>query len=240
MILSDGKNNFENNVFKFWEWSAPVLQTPEEVIHVLHELKLKGRMIQDIRAVGIGYNWQEDSVEEASYCHLEKKDGEARELCNQGTCPKIVPLNIWAEIDEPILLKFADGDVLAMSFDEGSSSRLSMNTIPWDIQYEINPPNFHANRLFADILGKVITSIEITATLDEPDFTGSHGLSLDEQPAYLRRIAIYYDDGGFMRPFRNLSLEPFFDYGHISLIDHDGSVCKVFSDSTAYITEGYI
>ena len=45
MILSDGKNNFQNNEFSFWEWSAPVLQTHEEVMAKIKELKLQGRVI---------------------------------------------------------------------------------------------------------------------------------------------------------------------------------------------------
>jgi len=32
MILSNGKNKFQNNEFSFWEWSAPILQTHEEVV----------------------------------------------------------------------------------------------------------------------------------------------------------------------------------------------------------------
>ena len=39
MVLSDGKNNFPNNEFSFWEWSAPILQTHEEVVSKIKELK---------------------------------------------------------------------------------------------------------------------------------------------------------------------------------------------------------
>lgn len=114
-----------------------------------------------------------------------------------------------------MLIKFADGAVLGISFDEGSSVRLSMNTIPWDMQPGINLPTFHANRLFADILGKPITSIEVTATPEEPDFTGSHGLHPEAQPAYLSKLALYCDSGDVTRPFRCLVFKPFYDYGNV-------------------------
>ena len=56
------ENNLKDNVFDFREWSAPVLETPEELIEKLQELKLEGRVIKDIVAVGKGYNWREDDV----------------------------------------------------------------------------------------------------------------------------------------------------------------------------------
>jgi len=34
MIFSKGKNNYPNNEFDYWEWSAPVLQTHDEVTEI--------------------------------------------------------------------------------------------------------------------------------------------------------------------------------------------------------------
>ena len=56
MILSNGKNKFPNNEFSFWEWSAPILQTHEEVVAKIKELKLQGRVIKSFYTVGMGYN----------------------------------------------------------------------------------------------------------------------------------------------------------------------------------------
>lgn len=39
-----------------------------------------------------------------------------------------------ATIDEPVLIVFDDGDVLGISFDEGSSVRMELNTIPVTIE----------------------------------------------------------------------------------------------------------
>lgn len=57
VIQSNGKNQFKDNCYSFWEWTAPVLQTPDEVIHKVHELRLVGRVVKDIIAIGMGYNW---------------------------------------------------------------------------------------------------------------------------------------------------------------------------------------
>ena len=71
MILSDGKNQYPNNEFHFWEWSAPILQSPEEVIETWNKLKLKDRVVKNIFSVGMGYNWRDDDINEAVYNALE-------------------------------------------------------------------------------------------------------------------------------------------------------------------------
>ena len=42
MIISEGKNKYRNNEFTFWEWSAPILQTHEEVMAKIKELTQYG------------------------------------------------------------------------------------------------------------------------------------------------------------------------------------------------------
>lgn len=67
MILSSGTNQYPNHKFSFWECSAPILQTPEEVLQKLKELHLEGRVVKDVIAVGMGYGWTEDNLLEMRY-----------------------------------------------------------------------------------------------------------------------------------------------------------------------------
>lgn len=67
MILSERANQFKDNRFSFWEWSAPILQTPEVVLQNLKELHLEGRVVKDIVAIGMGYGWTVDNILEMSY-----------------------------------------------------------------------------------------------------------------------------------------------------------------------------
>ncbi|MBQ7178510.1 MAG: hypothetical protein IJS08_13930 [Victivallales bacterium] len=60
MIPSSGNNQFKDNTFDFWTWSAPILQTHEEVVAKIEELKLVGRTIKDIKAVGYNYNFTDE------------------------------------------------------------------------------------------------------------------------------------------------------------------------------------
>ena len=64
MILSNGNNQFQGQ-FSFWEWSAPILQTPEELAEALRALRLEGRAVKNLYCIGMAYNWREDDIGDA-------------------------------------------------------------------------------------------------------------------------------------------------------------------------------
>ena len=208
MIPSKGDNHFKDNIFDFWTWSAPVLQTAEEVVAAVREQKLIGRVIKDIRAVGHGYylncDWFCDIIE--AIC---KKDDKALDSMD-------FPCSI--EIDEPLLILFEDGDILGIDYSDGSSLRMEMNTLPWEILPGVNCRNFHANRLFRDLLGCRIDNVVIAAAMHGPFFTGSHGMTLAEQPSYLHSLSFICHEYGQNGKIQNeFKFEPDFDYGCVSL-----------------------
>lgn len=242
MILSEGTNQYPNNQFSFWEWSAPVLQTPEEVLQKLKELRLEGRIIKDIIAVGMGYGWTDDHICERAYPTLERVPSifrkwfsESETLLASDFC-----FECTASIDEPLLIVFEDGDVLGISFDEGSSVRMELNTIPVTIEAGINYKNFHANRLFGDIIGKTVSEIWVNATSKEPDFTWSHGLDLEEQPLYIDEIMLSCHD--ITRPWMpyTLRFQAWFDFGTVELLDRDGKVATISAEQVARVVDGYM
>lgn len=240
MILSTGENRFPDNCFKFWDWSAPILQTADEVIQAFHELRLAGRVIKDIRAVGMGYAWREFEIDDAVYNTLERLDPEERaQIPNPDSfLPQGLCLNCQTDLDEPLLIIFEDGDVLAISFDEGSSVRMALNTIPVDIEPGINPRTFHANRLFREALGMEIRSLTVCTSTEMPDFTGSHGLTLDEQSAYVIRLEFVLNNE--RAKTLRLCFEAWFDYGYVELTDQRGETLPVLSSDVPWIVEGYL
>ena len=123
------------------------------------------------------------------------------------------------EIDEPMLILFEDGDILGIDYSEGSSIRMEMNTLPWDIRHGTN--NFHTDQLFRDILGSRIRDIVIASSITQPTFTGSHGLDLAEQPSYLDSISFLCQKnrqvGKAPSPLLGFKFESWFDYGCVSL-----------------------
>lgn len=168
MKVSEGKNQYKNNVFDGWEWSAPRLQTYEEALQKVKELKLEGRVIKNFYAVGMGYNWTDNDLGEAIYLALEKKDITG-ELPPEGTYPYFpegVSLFRWAELDEPFLVEFEDGDILCLDWSSQASVRMELNTIPKDIRGGTNKKNFHPNALFSPLLGMEIHRVELTMEAD--------------------------------------------------------------------------
>lgn len=232
MIKTSGDNHFPENEFDFWTWSAPVLQTPEEVVAKIRELKLVGRTIKDICAVGRNYDFNGDR-----YYDIFKaiREGDDKALA-------ALEFPCLAEIDEPLLIRFEDGDVLGIDFSEGSSVRMDLNTLPWDIRPAINGRNFSAGRMFKEVLGRKIIDASITSSLNEPVFTGSHGLSLEKQDTYVRSLAFVCAANGraLQSPtWVDLSFESWVDYGHVYLKDGSELLYLPGTDLRE-VTEGYL
>lgn len=242
MILSKGNNKFTNNVFSYWEWSAPILQTHNEIIAKLKELKLEGRTIKNIRCVGMAYNWRDDDIADSIYNVLDRMTPKQRcDLPNsKAFLPEGVYLLRWIEIDEPLLIEFEDGDVLAIDYSEGSSVRIDMNTIPNNITFGTNSPTIHTDKLFGDIIGKQIVAVDITTSTVSPDFTASHGLHLDEQEAYIVGLYIRYREKSAYYPHNSLYFASHLDYGIVELKDYSGETMKIHAPDVKNIVEGFI
>ena len=233
MIPSKGNNQFKDNMFDFWTWSAPILQTAEEVTAFVHEQKLIGRTIKDIQAVGYGYDWSYDyfyNIIKAIY----KKDRKALESMD-------FPCSI--EIDEPLLILFEDGDILGIDYSDGSSIRMEMNTLPWDLRPGTNRKNFHADRLFRDILGSRISNIMIASSITQPEFTGSHGLELAEQTSYLDSVSFLCQKNRQVDnapdPLLGFKFESWFDYGCVSL-ERKSGIVRLPATRLMDILAGYV
>lgn len=240
MILSNGTNQYPNNEFSFWEWSAPILQKPEEVLQKLQELRLEGRVVKDMIAIGMGYGWTTDNILEMTYSPdqesflMENLFSDAERLLSSD-----FQFQCTASTDQPLLLVFEDGDVLGISFDEGSSVRMELNTIPIDIQPGINYKNFHANRLFRDLIGKTISEAWATATSKEPEFTWSHGLDLEEQSFYIDSVVLKFQDQEKVWKHPSLRFRAWFDYGEIELLNEEFEIATISAEQVQQLVEGY-
>ena len=253
MIHSDGKNQFRDNEFSFWEWSAPILQTPEEVIRAYRTLNLEGRVIKDLVAVGMGYTWSESGIDDVVW-NAQEEEAERitralEHLRLRRKWRKFVPEHLISEnllvgcfamLDEPLLILFEDGDILAISFDEGSCVRMELNTVPFDIEPGINRKTFHAGRLFRNAVGRRIRSLNLQISTEEPIFTGSHGLELNEQENYITRLEFVLEDGESRWNRHKLCFEAWGDYGWVALEDERGEFVKFPAKEIPWVTEGYV
>ncbi|MBQ7696062.1 MAG: hypothetical protein IJT50_13185 [Lentisphaeria bacterium] len=228
MILSDGNNKFKDDTFDFWTWSAPIFQTAEEVTAFVHEQKLIGRIIKDIQTVGYGYDFLRGDCFIDIFEAICKKDHKSLDSMD-------FPCAI--EIDEPLLILFEDGDILGIDFSDASSIRLEMNTLPWRIRPCINPKNFHADRLFKDILGSRISNIIISSSIKPSDTALT---DLDEQPSYLDSFSfICHGEGSKAADQLELNFEADFDYGYVSL-ERESVPVRLPAARLPDILEGYL
>lgn len=241
MIRSDGKNNFANNEFSYWEWSAPILQTYDEVISKIKELQLQGRIIKNFITIGMGYNWTEIDLGEAIYLALERKI-ESKQISSNGPFPSL-PQEVYiprrAELDEPFLIEFEDGDILAIDYSEGSSVRMEINTIPKDIHWGTNRKSFHPNVLFNSLIGKEIVAVEVTTSTECDEFTYSHGLDIGEQDSYIKKFSIVCRiDRDWER--EKLEFSSYLDYGVIELKDYVGETITIHAPDIKEVVKGFI
>ena len=211
---------FEDNRFSDKAWSAPVLVSPIKVKLRLSSYGLENRNIADIKLIGCCYC--------LDFCGLGVYDLEKKLLkstdASGGTCKEIdydAPMPMLVEIDEPMLIKFTDGDVLELITVTDGEHRVSMNCIPWEIRFGVNHPSVDAAKLFKDCLGRTITSVEFhTAKYSERDDTYSVLETEYEGEDYVTDFILRFDDGNGMK-FYGCG-----DFGYVAYVDSDNCVIK--------------
>lgn len=242
MFFPKGTDDFKDGRFSRREWSAPVLHTPEEVLRAFRDLRLEGRVVRDLIAVGIGYTFGSDIDDYMNHA-LDALPAEAFAAIPDpdAPLPKGLPLPCRVAVDEPLLVCFADGDVLAIAFDFTSSVQMSLNTIPPDILPGPNGRTFHAGRLFADLLGKRLSAINITFSTRLSSIGPAYGLDRDAQSCFVTRVELVFTDDRDCNFERRLCFycEEDVDFGCVELMECD-RVVTFPAERLPWVCEGYL
>ena len=184
MITTNGLNRF-HNMFSFFEWSAPICETSEEVAEAFGNMDFTGKKIKSITVIGegtaIGGTYFRSAADQVFPC--------------------------TADFCEPLQLVFADGSTFEFLPMGRGGARFAMNTIPEGLTTGVNNSNCDANALYGEeILGAVFadTPIRITQSADTKIPLWNYDL-LFENGYYLR--VTYGGDRRFKnRTIYNLSL----------------------------------
>ena len=214
MILICGTNQFKDHRFSFHDWSAPVLQTPQELMDALHSLHLEGRTIKHIHATAATiFNWERGRVSEFLNPAFHALSYEEQSTL-QDFSPYLDPYarkHRGLQYNGPILIEFEDHDILGVQFEAGSCVRISMNTLPLDLRPSFLTSQPDTDLLFSPILGQQIESVDIVATSDWPGFSEPYRLTLDEQPFYIKQFSFICHSANSNR--QRLQLEwQYFDF----------------------------
>ena len=204
----NGNDIFEDNTYSWHAWSAEILQAPAEVYDRFAQMNLFNKKIAKIRAIGFGYNLRYDYFEDDFENDPDPTD--INSSPSERTLPRVV------EIDEPLIIVFEDGERLEIDFSEGSSIRISQNSIPVDIKPDTNDNNFDATQFFSCCIGQSIVRIEVKSTTITPTFTGSLGIPLAELDEYIDSVWLVLSNA------TRLKFNAWIDYGVVSATDENG------------------
>ncbi len=220
MRLSDGRDRFVENTFRGSEWSAPILETPDEVESYIRQFHLVGRKIKDIRMVGHSYLHSRDDVEEYVYAHLAESEDKRASCVEYMSIADDYPFQRSIESDEPLLVKFEDEDVFEIDAPQEPEFCMSMNCIPWGIYAGTNYPNCNAAVIFAPCIGRTVVSVKVDTYEAEkhPMYFTPLG---NGQKRLTERITIWLDNGYGIR------IEPYFDYVDFECVNQSGDITTI-------------
>jgi hypothetical protein len=223
MIKIGGDNIFRDNIFDWFSWAADVFQTPAELKTAFDSLGVIGKRISGIVTVGGNRYFSNDYIEEIMFQQAESlSDGERNGIDPHFWYDPLFTFGRTIEIDEPFVIIFEDDARLEIDFSEGSSVAIGMNSIPTGIEPAVYSRNFNPTKFFSVCVGQKVLGIEINTTNEIPMFTGSHGLTLNEnQEEFIKSFNLVLSGGVKLR------FQPDFDYGIVTATDYEGKTLDI-------------
>ncbi len=222
-IYSKGRDNFKDYTFSAREWSAPTMVSPKEIRERIDSFALCGRKIKRMRLIGLSDFHTRDWVEEAAYRQVEHLPEEARQRkSNYSTIDPTMQFSRYAQIDEPFLIEFEDGDVFEVDTPQDPEFRMSMNCIPWWIKAGTNQPNVEADILFSPCVGQEIVSVEVNTRITDKD---PMFFCAFNEPPYQRELV-----SNVTLRLRNglgLQISPDIDYCEVACVDVSNEWVKI-------------
>ena len=223
ILHKEGNNHFENNEFSHQEWSAPHVVSPEIIRELLSSFHLEGRRIKRMKMIGLTFNLRRDWIEEYAYNHfVGLAENERQKMSVFENIPAETAYIRFAEIDEPFMIEFDDGEVFEIDIAQVPEFRFSMNCIPWGIGAGIIQPNADANVIFAPALDKRILSLDLETY--HSDRSPMYYTTFDEDLSskeLVSSIILWLENEIGIR------IEGFIDYCHVSLIDRSGEILPI-------------
>lgn len=214
------------------------LTTAEGVAEKVRELNLVGRVVEDIRAVGCGFNWTVRDVADHIHDTLDRLPERTDAMKDmEWHFPVEDRFDAEAIIDDPILIKFQDGDVLAIEFVCEGCLYMELNTVSWDTVNKPDNRTFHANRLFADMLGKQIVDVITTVTMQKPISADANWCGMGEQLSYIESVTLRNQDPD---EYKGLIFMGDIDYGIVGLLQNRAKYARLTASEAEKVVEGFV
>ena len=192
MIISNGKNDFRNNMFDKYRWSANTYETAEEIIAFFREHGVFGKTVKGISAIGAMSTsslepWKDRAVVilrdagivtdcDIKYLPFRRivtlHDGSVHDLEDCFDLLKNVSLKREARLREPLLILFEDGDVLELLPCASKGIRIGLNTLPKDMRDGLNRCEYDVGALFNQyVSGSKFSKVEIRSSAETTTYS---------------------------------------------------------------------
>lgn len=189
MIISKGNDDFKNNTFDKYRWSANTYETPEEILACLHGLGIYGKRISRVSAIGAHIDhslgdWQYTSLralEKAGIISdydiydgwVELRDGCRKSIDDCFDLMKNVAANRVVRLCEPLLIIFEDSNVLELLPSAPLGLRIGYNTLPKEMRNGANRAEYDIGGLFNEYLtGGKFSSFRTLSTIRTRTYDG--------------------------------------------------------------------
>ena len=167
MIKSNGTNDFIDNNYNKYKWSANLYETAEEIHRFFTHIGIYGKRVIKIDAIGcmpssFGH-WKAlaiDALKQAGYIRyrnarkdeIELYDGTVRSANDCEEIFRHARTERRVTLEEPLRILFEDGSTLELQPIAGKGLRIGYNTLPAEMKDGINHHQFDLNDLFASCL----------------------------------------------------------------------------------------
>lgn len=188
MIKIHGNDHF-GNLFNFFKWSAPVYETPEEVIRALNKMNLQHKKIDTIRCIGgaeIRDLYSDKLYRAYVNAGMEPEDDWWEKYPNFSK----MLIDRRATLCEPLQFIFTDGSTFELLPMNDGGARVSTNCISKTIVDGMNKCNIDLPSFLGDdIKGKEIESFQVEVQSTVKDQYNSYS---PEKPYKEKRTSYHY------------------------------------------------
>ncbi len=161
LVEDIGCDREERVDFDFTEWKSNYTYDINELQRQLDSMGIVGRKIKDIRFISHVYNLTEENITETLFNMTEGYPKEDQlYLLKLNHVDDLFPIPLDFEMDEPVLIKFEDGDVLELYTPQEGYYKVGMNNIPWNADGVINYENANGSILFDLCKEAVVVGLE--------------------------------------------------------------------------------
>ncbi len=199
-------DTFTDHRFSGEEWSAPVIgiENIAELQKRLDGFSLVGQKIKRVKITGLCCNFLYEDFSNTAYVTMEEKIPSHEERVAKAYALQIPPETLFhrsAQLDQPFLIEFEDGDVLEIELPFEYEARVGMNSMPWDIKPSYDGHNSQDALLLAPLIGRTVSRVEAKKVGEYVDVVG---------------IVFSFDNG------ERLSISGDFDWFWLECLDKDG------------------